>query len=37
MTNSYVKLEGPADGVLLLSAVDWLAQKKEQNSQKVDR
>ena len=27
-TGSSVKLEGPADGVLLLSARDWLAQKK---------
>nr|WP_241194430.1 thioredoxin domain-containing protein [Pseudomonas synxantha] len=29
-TGNSVKLEGPADGVLLLSAIDWLAQKKEQ-------
>ncbi|MBV4510238.1 DsbA family protein [Pseudomonas sp. SWRI22] len=37
-TGSSVKLEGPADGVLLLSAIDWLAQKKEQrHSKKFDR
>ncbi|MEG8231486.1 DsbA family protein [Pseudomonas orientalis] len=37
-TGSSVKLEGPADGVLLLSAIDWLAQKKEQrHSKKSDR
>ncbi|MGZ0717669.1 MULTISPECIES: DsbA family protein [Pseudomonas] len=26
-TGRSIKLEGPADGVLLLSAIDWLAQK----------
>lgn len=25
-TGKSIKLEGPADGVLLLSAIDWLAQ-----------
>lgn len=37
-TGSSVKLEGPTDGVLLLSAIDWLAQKKEQqHSDKLNR
>ncbi len=36
-TGSSVKLEGPADGVLLLSAIDWLAKKKQQRSEIVDR
>jgi protein-disulfide isomerase len=27
-TGRTIKFEGPADGVLLLSAIDWLAQKK---------
>jgi protein-disulfide isomerase len=36
-TGRSVKLEGPADGVLLLSAIDWLAQKRQQHSEKVDR
>ncbi|WP_259639114.1 thioredoxin domain-containing protein [Pseudomonas syringae] len=35
-TGSYVKLEGPADKVLLLSAIDWLAQKRSSNSLKKD-
>ncbi|SEB32654.1 DsbA family protein [Pseudomonas marginalis] len=30
MTGRTIKLEGPADSVTLLSAIDWLAQKKEQ-------
>ncbi|WP_119737019.1 DsbA family protein [Pseudomonas sp. Larv2_ips] len=30
-TGRSVKLEGPADGVLLLSAIDWLAQKRSSN------
>lgn len=29
MTGRSIKLEGPADGVLLLSAIDWLAQKAD--------
>ena len=31
MTNRTIKLEGPADSVILLSAIDWLAQNKEQH------
>ncbi len=31
MTNRTIKLEGPADSVILLSAIDWLAQTKEQH------
>ncbi|ETK22772.1 MULTISPECIES: DsbA family protein [Pseudomonas] len=30
MTGRTIKLEGPADSVTLLSAIDWLAQNKEQ-------
>lgn len=37
-TGSSVKLEGPANGVLLLSAIDWIAQKNRAAALgKVDR
>lgn len=31
-TGRTIKFEGPADGVLLLSAIDWLAQKNKKTS-----
>lgn len=34
ITGRTLKLEGPADGVTLLSAIDWLAQKKQQPPKK---
>ena len=34
-TGSSVKLEGPADGVLLLSAIDWLAKKNSRTVRKL--